>query len=121
MTAVMYSLNVLYVHHPQQRPIIDSKLLMAFFPYQLTYAVVEIDMEKTLQALNDPIANVAAGSTDAHSNMPDIFNEDFLPILKVWHDVGAQFSEEDVPDPMQFLKQYDEVVGYASANLGPEA
>lgn len=58
----MYSLNVLYVHHPQQRPIIDSKLLMAFFPYQLTYAVVEFDMEKTLQALNDPIANVAAAN-----------------------------------------------------------
>lgn len=33
-----------------------------FFPLPGTYAVVEIDVEKTLQSLHDPIANTAAAT-----------------------------------------------------------
>lgn len=38
-------------------------------------------------------------------------NEDLLPIVNVWPDVGAQF-DEDIPNPMEFAKQYYEVVKY---------
>lgn len=33
-----------------------------FFPLPSTYAVVEIDVEKTLQSLHDPIADAAAAT-----------------------------------------------------------
>lgn len=48
----------------------------------------------------------------------DIFGLDFgereelFPIVKVWDDVGAHFKDDDVPNPMEFAKQYDEIVRY---------
>lgn len=49
----------------------------------------------------------------------DIFGLDYnerdelIPIANVWPDVGAQFKDDDdVPNPLEFLKQYNELVRY---------
>lgn len=38
--------------------------------------------------------------------------EELFPIVKVWADVGTHFKDDDVPNPMEFAKQYDEIVRY---------
>ncbi|KAH9846499.1 hypothetical protein C2E23DRAFT_743997 [Lenzites betulinus] len=46
----------------------------------------------------------------------DVFGLDYndkdklLPVVQLWDDIGAHFKEEEVPDPLEFIKQYDEVV-----------
>ncbi len=34
--------------------------------------------------------------------------EELIPIVRVWADVGAHFKDNDVPNPIEFVKQYDE-------------
>ncbi|KAH9846498.1 hypothetical protein C2E23DRAFT_890817 [Lenzites betulinus] len=36
--------------------------------------------------------------------------DELVPVVKMWPDISAHFTEEDVPDPVEFLTQYDEVV-----------
>ncbi|KAI0629544.1 hypothetical protein C8Q77DRAFT_1140814 [Trametes polyzona] len=33
-----------------------------------------------------------------------------LPVVKVWLDIGAHFKEEDIPSPVDFLRQRDELL-----------
>ncbi|EIW54191.1 uncharacterized protein TRAVEDRAFT_51911 [Trametes versicolor FP-101664 SS1] len=40
----------------------------------------------------------------------DANQENRLPIVNMWLDIGAHFVEEDIPDPMEFVKQYDQLV-----------
>ncbi len=61
------------------------------------------------------------GSDNAYSDIPDIFNEGLLPILNMWHDLGTHFSKEDVPNPIQFIQQYDRFVWCAFADPRHEA
>ncbi|KAI0774899.1 hypothetical protein BD413DRAFT_307839 [Trametes elegans] len=32
-----------------------------------------------------------------------------MPVCKLWLDIGAHFTEETVPNPMEFVEQYDEL------------
>lgn len=51
-----------------------------------------------------------------HFALMDIFgidedeNDDLLPIVNVWPDVGAHFNEDDVPNPMEFAEQFSQIV-----------
>lgn len=51
-----------------------------------------------------------------HFALMDIFgidedeNDDLLPIVNVWPDVGAHFKEDDVPNPMEFAEQFSQIV-----------
>lgn len=37
-------------------------------------------------------------------------NDDLLPIVDVWLDLGAQFMQHEIPDPMDFIRSYDALV-----------
>lgn len=58
-----------------------------------------------------------------HFALMDIFgidedeNDDLLPIVNVWPDVGAHFNEDDVPNPMEFAEQFGEIVRYGPHSL----
>lgn len=40
----------------------------------------------------------------------DANQENRLPIVNMWLDIGTHFKEEDISDPMEFVKQYDQLV-----------
>lgn len=33
--------------------------------------------------------------------------DDILPVVAVWLDIGAQFTQEEIPSPIDFIQQYD--------------
>ncbi|KAI0350631.1 hypothetical protein OH77DRAFT_1593446 [Trametes cingulata] len=33
-----------------------------------------------------------------------------IPIVKIWLDIGAQFSEDDVPDPLEFVEERNKLI-----------
>ncbi|KAL7277666.1 hypothetical protein ACG7TL_008596 [Trametes sanguinea] len=59
------------------------------------------------------ILEEANDSVEALNRM-DIFGflgrDDLIPIVKIWLDIGSQLKEEDVPNPMEFVEQYNELV-----------
>ncbi|OSC97595.1 hypothetical protein PYCCODRAFT_1461866 [Trametes coccinea BRFM310] len=59
------------------------------------------------------IPDEANDSVEALNRM-DIFGflgrDDLIPIVKIWLDIGSQLKEEDVPNPMEFVEQYNELV-----------
>lgn len=58
-----------------------------------------------------------------HFALMDIFgidedeNDDLLPIVNVWPDVGAHFNEDDVPNPMELAEQFSQIVRYGPHSL----
>ncbi|KAJ8462579.1 hypothetical protein ONZ51_g10812 [Trametes cubensis] len=70
-------------------------------------------------------------SEDAASSLDglyatDVFGLDFdpheamIPIVRVWPNLAAQLKEEDIPDPVDFLNQYEEVTRCGLALLPRE-
>ena len=70
-------------------------------------------------------------SEDAASSLDglyatDVFGLDFdpreamIPVVRVWPNLAARLKEEDIPDPVDFLNQYEEVTRCGLALLPRE-
>lgn len=41
-----------------------------------------------------------------------------LPLVDLWLDLADNLKQEDIPDPLDFLKERDAIVRYASCTRG---
>lgn len=63
------------------------------------------------------ISNLSKGSEDSVDSVMEIFggaNDPVFPLVDLWLDLVENMKQEDIPDPLELLKERDAVVRYVS-------
>ena len=62
------------------------------------------DFDTINESAVDAVPAVAIGD---FFGLGDIPGNDLLPIVDAWLDIGSALKEEDIPDPMEFIRGYE--------------